>query len=216
MPQIFHPSVNAVARASVFGSLFLVVAGFVVLGRVTRSPYATSAGVIKEQAVPFSHAHHVGDAGIDCRYCHASVENSSFAGMPPTQTCMNCHSYVWREADALAPVRHSYRTGEPLTWNRVNDLPDFAYFDHSIHVHKGVACVACHGRVDKMPLMWREATLHMEWCLECHREPGRFVGPRELVFESAAYSVDASKIPAADWVAEYSIRSKTDCSVCHY
>jgi hypothetical protein len=186
------------------------------LSALARSPYATSASVIKEQPVAFSHQHHVVDCGIDCRYCHNSVENSSFAGIPPTQTCMNCHSHLWTESSMLAPVRSSFRTGQPLRWNRVHDLPDFARFDHSVHVRKGVSCTTCHGQVDQMPLMHREATLHMEWCLECHREPSRFVGPRELVFTSAANPVDRSQIAEANWVEEYHVQSKTDCSVCHY
>jgi hypothetical protein len=182
---------------------------------IVRSPYATSAGVILEQPVPFSHKHHVAEAGIDCRYCHSSVETSPFAGIPPTETCMNCHSQLWTQSPMLEPVRASYRDGTPLVWNRVHDLPDFAYFDHSIHVRKGVACTTCHGQVDQMPLMDREATLHMEWCLECHREPGRFVGPRELVFASAGHPVDTSRIPDADWLKEYHVNNKTNCSVCH-
>ena len=192
----------------------------VVMGQVVRSPYATNAGVIKEQPVPFSHEHHVGDDGIDCRYCHTSVEDGAFAGIPPTQTCMNCHSHVWRDAEALAPVRASYRTGEPLVWNRVHDVPDFAYFDHGIHVHKGVACRTCHGRVDTMPLMWREATLHMEWCLDCHRSPAERVGSREDVFvmdaaEAVGQGGESAADGAVDWALQYHVQSKTNCSVCH-
>jgi hypothetical protein len=154
--------------------------------------------------------------GIDCRYCHTSVEESSFAGIPPTQTCMNCHSQLWTESPLLAPVRASFRSGKPLVWNRVHDLPDFARFDHSIHIRKGVACATCHGQVDKMPLMDREATLHMEWCLECHRDPKRFVGPRELVFASAAQPAAVLQESTTDWAGVYHADSKTDCSICHY
>ena len=191
---------------SVFGGVFLVAGGFLVLGQIVRSPYATNAGVIKDQPVPFSHAHHVGDDGIDCRYCHAGAETSSFAGLPPTQTCMNCHAYVWRKADALAPVHESYRTGEPIAWNRVNDLPDFVYFDHSIHVQKGVACRTCHGEVDTMPLMWRESTLLMEWCLACHRAPKLNVGDPKDAFATSRQlqlkQMDAAAgVAHTDWAA---------------
>jgi hypothetical protein len=215
MPQIFHPSMNTISRATIFGAVFVLAFIIWLMSAIVRSPYATSARVIKEQPVPFSHQHHVAECGIDCRYCHTSVEQAAFAGIPPTQTCMNCHSHLWTESEILEPVRASYRTGTPLVWNRVHDLPDYAYFDHSIHVNKGVSCTTCHGHVDQMPLMFREATLHMEWCLECHREPGRFVGPRELVFASASHPVAASEIRDADWVREYHVQSKTDCSVCH-
>lgn len=215
MPQIFHPSMNTISRVTIFGAVFIIAFIVWLMLAIVRSPYVTSARVIKEQPVPFSHEHHVAACGIDCRYCHTSVEDTSFAGIPPTQTCMNCHSQLWTESPMLEPVRASYRTGKPLVWNRVHDLPDFAYFDHSIHVRKGVSCATCHGQVDQMPLMHREATLHMEWCLECHRQPERFVGPRELVFASAASPVDASKTGQANWIEAYHVQSKTDCSVCH-
>jgi hypothetical protein len=215
MPQVFHPAFNTISRVSIFGALF-ILAGIVWLAGVyVRSPYATGAGVILEQPIPFSHQHHVGDCGIDCRYCHTSVEKSSFAGIPPTETCMNCHSELWRDSPMLAPVRESFRTGQPLEWRRVHDLPDFAYFDHSIHVHKGIACVTCHGQVDQMPLLWREATLHMEWCLECHRDPARYVSPREDVFSTAAATAEMSAEKRRELAHEYALKTKTDCSTCH-
>jgi hypothetical protein len=215
MPQIFHPSMNTLSRATIFGAVFVLALAAWLMGAIVRSPYATSAGVIKEQPVPFSHKHHVADVGIDCRYCHTSVEQSPFAGVPPTQTCMNCHSFVWAESAMLQPVRESYRDGKPLVWNRVNDLPDYAYFEHSIHVNKGVACTTCHGPVGEMPLMYREATLLMEWCLECHREPERFVGPRDAVFSPFRAKPDASQAAGANWVKAYHIERKTNCSICH-
>src|SRR5262245_53500705 len=161
MPQIFHPSMNTISRATIFGAVFIIAFIVWLMGAVVRSPYATSAGVIKEQPVPFSHEHHVAECGIDCRYCHTSVEQSPFAGIPPTETCMNCHSFVWSQSAMLEPVRESFRDGKPLVWNRVNDLPNYVYFDHSIHVNKGVACTTCHGDVGNMPLMYREASLLM-------------------------------------------------------
>ena len=182
---------------------------------VFRSPYVTEAGVIREQPVPFSHKHHVGDIGIDCRYCHTSVETSAVAGIPPAKLCMNCHSQLWRDSPILEPVRSSHRTKKPLQWTRVHDLPDFVYFDHSIHVAKGIGCSTCHGKVNNMPLMWREATLQMTWCLDCHRDPAKHVRPREEVFNMNWQSKDDPDFDAAKLMTEYHVKSKTNCSVCH-
>jgi len=181
MAQVFHRSTNTIARASILATI-LVVAGVLWTAlEMARSPYTTYAGVAKAQPVPFSHAHHVAGLGIDCRYCHTSVEKSSFAGIPPTKTCMNCHSQIWTNSAMLAPVRESYRTGNSLVWTRLNDLPDFVYFDHSIHVAKGVGCNSCHGPVQKMPLMYAQNSLLMEWCLNCHRAPEKFLRPHEVM-----------------------------------
>jgi hypothetical protein len=215
MPQIFHPSMNTIARVSIFGAVFIVSAALALLMVVVRSPYTTEAGVVREQPVPFSHKHHVGDVGLDCRYCHASVETSSFAGMPSTEVCMNCHSQLFRDSPLLQPVRESWKTDQPLAWTRVHDLPDFAYFDHGIHVHKGIACATCHGPVNEMPLMWREHSLHMEWCLACHRDPQKFVGPRAAVFSMNEQRKDLSSDERSALADEYHIRSQTNCSVCH-
>jgi hypothetical protein len=213
MPQIFHRSSNTVSRVSLFGAIFFIAALLVVLGMLNRSPYFTQAGVVREQPVPFSHAHHVGGLGIDCRYCHGSVEDSSFAGLPPTSTCMTCHSQVWSDAAVLAPVRESARTGKPIEWTRVHDLPDFVYFDHSIHVKKGVACVTCHGPVNEMPLTWRKASLNMEWCLECHRSPEKYIGPAAAVFQTNLEKTDSE---LQEWlVKENHVKKMTNCSTCH-
>src|SRR4029077_19142589 len=134
---------------------------------------------------PFSHEHHVAQLGIDCRYCHTSVETSAFAGMPPTATCMNCHKQIWTNTALLEPVRTSFSTNQPLRWSRVHDLPDFVYFNHSIHVAKGVGCATCHGRVDGMPLLFQNASLQMEWCLDCHRNPAKYIRPKDQVFNLA-------------------------------
>ncbi len=207
---------NTVARVTIFGAVFLLALVTWVWASVIRSPYMTDVNVAKDQPVPFSHKHHVGDIGIDCRYCHTSVEDSPFAGIPPTETCMNCHSQLWADSPMLEPVRASYREGKPLVWNRVHDLPDYAYFNHSIHISKGVACAACHGDVATMPLMYRKETLHMEWCLQCHRNPEQFVGPRSLVFSpSGNLDIEPSESDI-DWVKAYHVTSKTNCSACHH
>ncbi len=157
MAQIFHPSTNTFSKVSIFGALFLVGGLLWMLSVVNRSSYVTQADVAREQPVPFSHKHHVGELGIDCRYCHTSVEVSSSANIPPTQTCMNCHAQIWSDSPTLEPVRASYRTGESIEWVKVHDLPDFVYFNHSIHVNKGIGCVSCHGRVDEMNLIYQVA-----------------------------------------------------------
>jgi len=215
MSQIFHRSTNTISRVSIFGAVFAL--GFLgwAFATLDRSSYATRASAPHEQPVAFSHAHHVGDEGFDCRYCHTSVETSAFAGLPSTETCMNCHSQIWSESPELAPVRASIQTGESIPWRRVHDLPDFVYFDHSIHVKQGVGCTTCHGPVDKMPLTWQHASLHMEWCLDCHREPERYVRPRDQVF-SVSYQAPANQIELGRrLVKEYNIQSLTSCSTCH-
>ena len=164
MAQVFHRSSNTLARASILATLLLVAGVLWTALEMSRSPYTTYAGVAKAQPVPFSHQHHVAGLGIDCRYCHTSVETSTFAGIPPTKTCMNCHSQIWTNAPMLEPVRDSYRTGKSLVWTRLNDLPDYVYFDHSIHINKGVGCNSCHGPVNKMPLMYAQASPQMESC----------------------------------------------------
>ena len=182
MAQIFHRSANTLARASILALvLFLSIVGAAAL-KLQRSPYVTGQYVTPEQPVPFSHKHHVTGLGLDCRYCHTSVEQSSFAGIPPTKTCMNCHALLWTSADMLEPVRYSFRSGQSIQWNRVHDLPDFVYFNHSIHVNKGIGCFSCHGPVNEMPLMYQENSLQMEWCLNCHREPEKFLRPKEEIF----------------------------------
>jgi hypothetical protein len=215
MAQIFHRSTNTISRVSVFGGIGIIAVLVTTLAAINRSSYVTDVGVARTQPVQFSHKHHVSDDGIDCRYCHTSVEESSFAGIPSTKICMNCHTQIWAESPILAPVRESFRTGKSLEWTRVNNLPGFVYFDHSIHVHKGVGCATCHGRVDQMPLMWRENTLYMEWCLECHRNPERFVRPREQVF-SMDWQPPSDQIALGqNLVQQYKIESLTSCSVCH-
>jgi hypothetical protein len=177
MAQVFHRSANTLARASILATLMVVAGSIWMSLEMIRSPYTTYAGVAKAQPVPFSHKHHVAGLGIDCRYCHTSVESSAFAGIPPVKTCMNCHSQIWTNAPMLDTIREDYRTGKPLIWTRLNDLPDFVYFDHSIHISKGVGCNECHGQVEQMPLTYAAKPLTMEWCLSCHRDPQKVLRP---------------------------------------
>jgi hypothetical protein len=215
MPQIFSRYANSYARASIVGVVVLLGAGYVAADRLSRSPYMTRADTYREQPIQFSHQHHAAGIGIDCRYCHTTVERAASAGIPPTKTCMNCHSQIWADSPFLEPVRESFRSGEPLRWIRVHDLPDFVYFNHSVHVKKGVGCASCHGRVDRMPLMLQNASLQMEWCLDCHRNPEKYVRPREAVFQMDYQPPPDQLELGARLVKEYDIRSLTSCSVCH-
>jgi hypothetical protein len=213
--QIFHRSTNTLSKVSIFGAVFVL--GFVtwVFARLDRSGYNTGQDVTLAQPVPFSHDHHTVALGIDCRYCHTSVETAAMAGVPPTQTCMNCHAQIWTNAELLEPVRASLRERRPIAWERVHDLPDFVYFDHSIHVAKGIGCTTCHGPIDQMPLVRQAQSLQMEWCLECHRDPAKYVRPREAVFDLAWRPPADQRAQGERLVAEYGIQSKTSCSVCH-
>ncbi len=182
---------------------------------VNESAWVTRVDVARDQPIQFSHERHVAGNGIDCRYCHTSVETSSFAGIPPTSTCMNCHREIYSSSPFLEPVRASYRTGESIPWVRVHDLPGFVYFDHSIHLHKGVGCTTCHGQVDRMPLVWKEATLQMQWCLDCHRHPERYVRPRDQVF-SVSYRPPRDQLALGRrLIDEYGIQRLTSCDTCH-
>jgi len=229
--QIFHRSTNTISRATIFGAVFVAAIALWACIEFQRSPYVTYAAVAKPQPVPFSHQHHVAGLGIDCRYCHTSVEVSSFAGIPTTKTCINCHQQIWTAAPLLEPVRESFRTGKSLVWTRVNDLPDFVYFNHSIHINKGVGCNTCHGPVDRMPLMYNYASLQMEWCLDCHRAPQKYLRPSDQVF-NMRYEQPSGAKPVTvggkeytdqldlgtDLVKEYKLRTVSDitsCSTCH-
>jgi len=185
MAQVFDRSSNALARASLVLTGLIVIALGVALNSLQRSPWVTRQGQRPDQPVPFSHKHHVEGLGLQCQYCHTSVEKSSYAGIPPTKTCMNCHSQIWTNAQLLEPVRESWATGKSINWIRVHDLPDYVYFNHEIHVNKGIGCSSCHGRVDQMPLMYEENTLQMEWCLNCHRDPGKNLRPTSEIYNMA-------------------------------
>ena len=215
MAQIFHRSTNTIARVTIFGAIFFVAATLWLLSMLVRSSYATRKDVVIQQPVPFSHDHHVSQIGIDCRYCHTAVETSSSAGIPPTATCMNCHSQIWSDSPMLEPVRSSSKNQASLQWNRVHDLADFVYFNHSVHVAKGIGCTSCHGRVDRMPLVSRANSLQMEWCLACHRNPEKFVRPRAAVFDPGWERPRDGDALGQALVQEYHIQTLTNCSVCH-
>ncbi len=185
MAQIFDRSSNALARMSLVLTGLLVIAVGVTLDELQRSPWVTRQGQRPDQPVPFSHKHHVQGLGLQCQYCHVTVEKSSYAGIPPTKTCINCHAQIWTNAQLLEPVRASWATGQSLAWTKVHDLPDFVYFSHEIHVNKGLGCSTCHGRVDQMPLMYAENTLQMEWCLDCHRNPSKNLRPTSQIYNMA-------------------------------
>jgi len=215
MSQIFHRSANTLFRLALIGIVLL--GGFLtwLLYALQSSDYVTGAFVAVEQPIQFSHERHVSGNGIDCRYCHTSVEDSSFAGIPPTKTCMNCHSQIFVTSPFLEPVRASFRDNRSLEWTRVHDLPDFVYFNHSIHVNKGIGCSTCHGRVDLMPLMWQVQSLQMQWCLGCHRNPEQYVRPREKVFQMDYQPPSDQLTLGRKLVSEYKIQRLTDCWTCH-
>jgi hypothetical protein len=215
MSQIFGRGANSLSKISL-ASLLILVTGLILLAMVIgRSSYATRQEVVISQPLQFSHVHHVADDGIDCRYCHTSVETSSYAGIPSTKICMNCHSQLWATSPFLEPVRASYRDDRPLRWIKVHDLPDFVYFNHSIHVKKGVGCETCHGRVDQMPLMLQQNSLQMSWCLDCHRAPERYVRPRSEVVTMGYRPPQPQSVLGPQLVKQYGIQSLTSCSTCH-
>ena len=217
MAQLFSRRANTVARLAVFAIPAIPIV-IVMLGAAYEyTNYATGIGYNRRQPVPFSHKHHVGDDGIDCRYCHTSVETSAMAGVPPTEVCMTCHSQLWTSAQVLAPVRQSFAEGKPLRWNRVNRLPKYVYFAHAIHISKGIGCSSCHGAVDEMPLMHKAQSLTMGFCLDCHRAPEKQVRPKSQIFAMHWTPPPNQQEAGAKLVAAYHIDKAhlADCSVCH-
>jgi hypothetical protein len=219
MAQFFNRSANNIARISMVMVVVLAGVAFYVYTQVARSSYLTGQFLEKQQPVQFSHKHHVGDDGIDCRYCHATVESTATASMPPTQTCMNCHSQLWNDSPYLEPVRASFRENKPIQWERVHDLPEFVYFNHSIHVAKGVGCATCHGRIDQMPAVYQENTLQMEWCIACHRNPAPNLRPSAQITNMSwtpADMTNADEQEVKDKISKLRSREMlTSCSTCH-
>ena len=214
MPQVFHPPLLLGLKLALAGVAIVATALWLLLYRALP---AHSGPVSPQQPIPFSHKHHVGDDGIDCRYCHYSVETAAFAGIPSSEVCLTCHSQLFNDAAVLEPLRESARTGRPLAWVRVHDLPDFVFFNHSIHLAKGVGCVECHGRIDHMPRIERVASLEMQWCLGCHRDPAPRLRAPAQVFDMASQPPRDPQARAA-LVARLHLlptRHLTDCSTCH-
>ena len=215
MAQLFRPSANSLAKIAIAGALILVCSTIGIAYVIDRGPWITDVGVAPMQPIYFSHKHHVKDDGIDCRYCHSSVENSPTAGIPPTETCMSCHSQIWNNAVVTEPIRQSWSTGNSIEWTKVHDLPDFVYFNHSIHSAKGVGCSTCHGQINEMPWVYKVNTLYMNWCVNCHRNPAAYVRPKSEVF-SMDYKVPPNQAElGAQLVKEYHVQSLTDCNTCH-
>jgi hypothetical protein len=232
MPQVFPKLLNPVARLSILAIPVLASGAGVSLAAFYRSDYTTGRNEVVEQPVPFSHLHHVSQLGIDCRYCHTSVEHSANAGIPPTKTCINCHQQMWVGAEMLDPVRKSYNTDTPIAWNKVHNVPHYTYFNHSIHVGKGVGCYSCHDRIDQMPLVKQSKTLLMEWCLDCHRNPEQHLRPKSEIFNigwkpaDGTVDTDGEVFKPGTTQSElgrqlkdkYKIRGQevlTNCSMCH-
>ncbi len=215
MSQVFGSYSNVLAKVSLVAGALLAGGGLFGLDRISRSTYNTGQEVVRVQPVQFSHKHHTAELGIDCRYCHTSVETSANAGFPPTQTCMNCHAQIWTQSPTLEPVRASWRTNESIRWTKVYDLPDYVYFNHSIHIAKGVGCVSCHGRVDKMNLTYQSPTLFMSWCLDCHRNPAPNLRPRSEVFNMEWQPPDDQPNLGQELVAAHQVQGREDCTACH-
>ena len=218
MAQLFHRGANNVAKASLALGVILAGGAFYAYTQIARSSYLTNQYLERPQPVQFSHRHHVGDDGIDCRYCHTSVESGASAGIPPTQTCMNCHNQLWADSPYLEPVKASFRDNKPIEWERVHDLPEYAYFNHSIHVAKGVGCSTCHGQIDNMASVYQENSLQMEWCISCHRQPENFIRPKSEIYNMSWKDSNLTTTEREELKVDYKIRSKellTSCSTCH-
>ena len=218
MAQIFHRSANFIARASLLGAAILGGVALTAVLVLARSPYITNQRVTRTQPVQFSHKHHVGDDGIDCRYCHTSVESSAYAGIPPTRTCMNCHSVLFNNVGYLEVIRESYRTDESIRWTKVHRLADYVYFNHSIHINKGIGCSSCHGPINQMPLVYQASPLNMNWCLDCHRNPQANLRPNDQIFNMDWKAPANQEELGRRLASEYKLRTTnelTSCSTCH-
>lgn len=216
MAAIFQPGANFVTKLVLVSLAGALVAGTVWWWVWPRTDYLRHTRWTVEQPVPFSHQHHVAGLGLDCRFCHTTVETAADAGLPPTYTCMTCHSQIWTNAAILAPVRRSLADNTPLVWHRINDLPGYVYFDHAIHIAKGVGCSSCHGEVAAMPLMHKARTFTMGFCLDCHMNPGPNLRPKDQIFNTEWHRTKDTPSPES-LMAQYQIggRRLTDCSICH-
>lgn len=217
MAQVFPRSANVLVRAGIASSVLLVSVLTLVAAGMYQSPLVNSMKIAKAQPIPFSHQRHVGGNGMDCRYCHTSVDSSNFAGVPPTETCMTCHSQILTDAPMLQPVHESWKNGTPIEWTRIYDLPDFVYFDHSVHIAKGVGCTTCHGAIDQMRLTHKATNLYMGWCLQCHRAPEKFLRPQDKVFD-VEWKAPRNQIEEGLRLVKennVNVGQLTNCSICH-
>lgn len=217
MPQLFPPITNKLTRYGLLAAVLGLLAFLWLVAFANKSNAVTGVGYKPEQPIQFSHVQHVNQVGLDCRYCHSNVEESSFANIPSTETCMTCHSQVKVGSPLLEPLAASWNDQERLAWNRVNQLPDYVYFNHSIHVNKGVSCVECHGRMDQVDVAQKEKSFHMAWCLECHRNPEAFIRPKEEVTNLAYQRPENQMELGAQLVKKYHINKGQleNCAVCH-
>ncbi|KQP72906.1 MULTISPECIES: cytochrome c3 family protein [unclassified Methylobacterium] len=218
MAQLFAPGADALLRLAVLSGAALLAGGAVVVAGIARSDYVTGVGIAPAQPVPFSHKHHAGELGIDCRYCHTTVETQASAGLPPTQTCMTCHSQIWTGSDMLKPVRDSFASGEPLRWTRLNKLPQYVYYNHAVHVTKGIGCSTCHGDVTTMQMTFRANAFEMRFCLDCHRAPDRYVRPPDQVWNMNWSPPADQATRGPELVAKNHIHGGdrlTECGICH-
>ncbi len=212
MPALFPPWTNTVTRVVLLGVVLGAGLTGLLMWVYVRSPYVTHQDVPVDQPVEFDHRHHVRDDGIGCLYCHPNAETTAFAGVPPTELCMGCHNQIWNSSPLIAPVRASFFSGLPIRWERVHSLPGFVYFNHAIHVSKGVGCETCHGRVDLMPRIVQVASLQMDWCVDCHRDPTPHLRPRDRVTEMGWQSPPGL---GAELARRYQVQHLTHCSTCH-
>jgi len=215
MSALFPPSSNTIFRvislALLATPVLAIGAAYIYLG----SPYYTGQNDPIDQTFQFDHRHHVSDDGIDCRYCHSSVESSPYAGVPSTAVCMNCHAQVWNKSPLLEQLRARYFRGEPIPWNRVHRLPNFVYFNHAIHVNKGVGCVSCHGRVDQMAMIEQVEPLTMGWCLDCHRNPAKHLRPLEMITDMTWQPEGDPEHAGKELLQKYDVHTRTSCTTCH-
>lgn len=217
MSALFRPHANLAAKFGMIGAVLSVLLGIGWWWGYPRTDYSRQDFWITQQPVMFSHQHHVDGLGIDCRFCHTTVTTATNAGMPPTYTCMTCHSQIWTQAAMLAPVRDSLALNQPIHWHRVYDLPDYVFFDHSIHVAKGVGCASCHGEINRMPLTFKATDLEMTFCIDCHQNPGPHLRPKSEIFNMEWHPRPGDPTPR-QLMADYNVRAGgllLDCSTCH-
>ena len=218
MSQLFQPRADAIFRFALWSAALGVLAALITIESLSHSDWLTGRSLVEEQPTEFSHQHHAGELGIDCRYCHSTVETAATAGMPPTYTCMTCHSQIWTGARMLEVVRESLATGTPIEWQRVGRLPEYVYFDHSVHVDNGIGCSSCHGDMDHMQMTYQPHAFSMDFCVSCHRNPQNFLRPKDEVLDMRWAPAEDQRKLGRELMTKYHIESGallTSCSTCH-